>query len=179
MKRLKGKLSLFCILSILTIALMACTSSPNYEQYEGQTLRIAVVGEAPEVKEEQVVFTEVSFDEMTSDGLKSYDGVFIREDKLLDASKSRYADVYLQSTIPFFFIGTHNDLPFTDKDLAYDKTFNWTPGMSYAVGVLASQENDTLKKWEYGLYNDEKTDEHMKAMYSTIFKTINELEQKQ
>jgi hypothetical protein len=177
MKRLKGKRYLCFILLILTVALTACTSRPNFELYEGHSLRIAVVGEPPEVKEEQVIFTEVSFDEMTSEELKSYDAVFIREDNLSEASESQYADVYLNSTIPFFFIGTDNYVPFTEKDLEYEKTSNWTAGTSYAVGVLTSQEDDTLKKWEYGLYNDEKTDEHIKEMYSRIFKTIDELNQ--
>ncbi|MGN1399961.1 MAG: hypothetical protein ACI4XL_00490 [Bacillus sp. (in: firmicutes)] len=136
-----------------------------------------MVGKSPEVNEEQVVFTEVSFDEMTSEELKSYGAVFIREDNLSEASESQYADVYLNSTIPFFFIGTDNYVPFTEKNLEYDGTSDWTAGVSYAVGVLASQEDDTLKKWEYSLYNDEKTDEHIKEMYSRIFKTIDELNQ--
>lgn len=35
-----------------------------------------------------------------------------------------------------------------------------------------------LKHWEYGLYNDKKTDEHIKEMFSRIFNTIDELNQK-
>ncbi|WP_335870872.1 hypothetical protein [Bacillus sp. 2205SS5-2] len=177
MKRLNRKRYLCFILLILTVALTACTSSPDFEAYEGNSLRIAVIGESPKVKVEQVRFTEISFDEMKSEELKSYDAVFIREDNLSEASESQYADVYLNSTIPFFFIGTDNYVPFTEKDLVYDKTSNWTAGISYAVGLLASQEDGTLKKWEYGLYNDEKTDEHIKEMYSRIFKTIDELNQ--
>ena len=30
---------------------------------------------------------------------------------------------------------------------------------------------------QYGLYNDKKTDEHIKEMFSRIFKTIDELNQ--
>jgi hypothetical protein len=72
-------------------------------------------------------------------------------------------------------MGTDNYVPFTEKDLEYDKTWNWTAGISYAVGVLPSQEDNTLKYWEYGLYNDEKTDEYINDVYSRIFKTIDEL----
>ncbi|MEK4148247.1 hypothetical protein NST02_14395 [Robertmurraya sp. FSL W8-0741] len=178
MKRLKGKRYIISILFILSVVLISCTSSPTFELYEGHPLRIAVVGEQPDVKEEQVKFTEVSFDEMTTEKLKSYDAVFIREDKLSEASESQYTDIYLNSTIPFFFIGTDNFLPFTENELEYDKTSNWTAGTSYAVGVLTSQEDDTLKKWEISLYNDEKTDEHIEEMYSRIFTTIDELNQK-
>ena len=175
MKRIKGKKYLFFILLLLTVALTACTSSPDFKQYEGNSLRIAVVGQPPEVKEDQVRFTEISFGEMTREKLKSYDAVFVSEKNLSEAAKSQYADLYLNSTIPFFFIGTKNYVPFTEKDLEYDKTWDWTVGNSYAVGVLTSQEDDTLKNWGYGLYNDEKTDEHMKEMYSRIFKTIGRL----
>lgn len=173
MNRKKGKNYLSFILLILILALTACTQSPDFELYEGKSIKIAVVGEPPEVNEEQVIFTEISFDEMTSEELKSYDAVFIRENNLSEAAESQYADVYLYSTIPFFFIGTDNYVPFIEKDLEYNKNSNWTAGTSYTVGVLLSH----LKHWEYGLYNDKKTDEHIKEMFSRIFKTIDALNQ--
>jgi hypothetical protein len=175
MERLKGKRYLCFILLILTVALTACTSSPSFELYEGNSLRIAVVGEPPEVKEEQIIFTEVSFDEMTSEELKSYDAVFIREDNLSEASESQYADVYLNSTIPFFFISAKNHIPFTVKETKYDENWSWAAGNSYAVGVLKSQEDGRLKSWKYGLYNDKKTTDNIKDVYSRIFKSIDEL----
>lgn len=175
MERFKRKEYLCFIFLILIVSLMACTSSPDFEAYEGDSLKIAVVGNPPKVKEEQVRFTKISFDEMVSEEMNSYDAVFIREDYLLEASKNQYADVYLASSHPFFFIGTNNFLPFTQEDYKYDKTSNWTSGTSYTVGILASQENDTLNAWGYSLSNDTKTDEYMKEMYSRVFKTIDEL----
>jgi hypothetical protein len=171
MNRKKGTIYLSFIL--LLIALTACTGSPEFDLYEGKSLNIAVVGEPPEVNEEQVIFTEISFDQMTSDNLQSYDAVFIRENNLAEAAKSQYADVYINSTIPFFFIGTDNSVPFLEKDLEYNKSSKWTPGTSYTVGVLLPE----LKNWKYGLYNDKKTEEHIKEMYSRIFMTIDELHQ--
>ncbi|MDQ0155451.1 hypothetical protein [Robertmurraya andreesenii] len=88
------------------------------------------------VNEEQVIFTKISFDEMASEELKSYDAVFIRENNLSEAAKSQYADVYLNSSIPFFFISANNHIPFTVKETAYNESWNWTAGQSYAVGVL-------------------------------------------
>jgi hypothetical protein len=173
MNRKKGKNYLSFILLNLLFALTACTQSPDFELYEGKPLKIAVVGEAPEVNEEQVIFTKISFDEMASEELKSYDAVFIRENNLSEAAKSQYADVYVNSKIPFFFIGTDNYIPFLEKDLEYNKNSKWTAGISYTVGVLLSE----LKNWKYGLYNDEKTDENIKEMYSRIFETIDELNQ--
>ncbi len=47
--------------------------------------------------------------------------------------------------------------------------------MSYAVGILTSHEDDTLKHWGFGLHNDIKSVEHLKAMYSRIFMSIDEI----
>jgi hypothetical protein len=160
---------------ILLFALAACAPSPDFALYQGKSLKIAVIGEVPKVKEEQVRFVEMTFKEMNSEELNAYDAVFIRENNLLVASESQYTDIYLHSSIPFFFIGASNPIPFTVKEVEYDETWEWTAGTGYTVGVLASQEEDTKRHWSYGLYNDEKTEKHLKQMYSTILNTINEL----
>ena len=176
MKKLEGKKYLSsAFLALIILVLSACTPDSDFELYKGKPLRIAVIGEPPEVKEEQVKFTKISFDKMTNKELNSFDAVFIREDNLFEAAEDQYADVYLDSTIPFFFIGTDNFVPFVEKDMEYDKTMNWSAGISYAVGILI--QDDALKKWEYGLYNDEQKEEHIKDVYSRIFKTIDELNQ--
>ncbi|MEA3320685.1 MAG: lysozyme inhibitor LprI family protein [Bacillota bacterium] len=172
----KYKITTYCfILLVLVFTLTACSQDPVFNLYEGKTLDIAVVGEPPEVKEDQVTFTEISFDEMTPEELTSYDAVFIRENNLSKAAEDQFADVYSVSTIPFYFIGTDNFVPFTEKDLEYDTTSEWTAGVSYTVGVLISHEDDTLKHWGFGLHNDIKNDEHLKEMYSRIFMSIDEL----
>lgn len=164
-----------CMMLFLLFALSACAPIPDFELYQGRSLKIAVVGDAPEVIEEHVEFVEIPINEMNSEELNAYDAVFIRENNLLEASESKYTDIYLHSSIPFFFIEASNPIPFTVKDVEYDETWEWTAGTGYAVGVLVSQEEDTERHWRYGLYNDEKTEEHLKRMYSLIFNTISEL----
>lgn len=172
----KGKNYLSIILLILILlVLSACTQSPDFELYEGKSLRIAVVGAPPEVEEEHVTFNEISFDELTSDEIDSYDAVFITKENLHQAAESQYTDTYLDSTIPYFFIAAKSHIPFTVKDTEYHESWNWSAGNNYAVGVLTSQEDESLKTWGFGLYNDKKTDENIKDMYSRIFKTIDEL----
>lgn len=172
----KYKIKTYCfILLVLVFALTACNQNQAFETYEGKPLDIAVVGDPPQVKEEHVMFTEITFDEMTTEEWTSYDAVFIRENSLSKAAEDQFADVYSASAIPFYFIGTDNFVPFTEKDLEYDKTSEWTAGMSYAVGVLTSEEDDTLKHWGFGLHNDTKSDDHIRAMYSRIFMSIDEI----
>jgi hypothetical protein len=147
---------------------------PKFELYKGKPLNIAVVGESPEINEKQVSFSEFSFEKLIlmSNDLDSYDAVFIMKEYLSRASESQYADVYLNSTIPFFFISAKSHIPFTVNSTEYNESWDWVPGNSYAVGVLKSAEDDSLKNWGFGLYNDVKTEKHIKEMYSRIFKQV-------
>lgn len=166
---------LIFILIVLTMSLTGCFSNVHFETYNGDPLQIAVVGNKPIVKEKQVSFKKVSMDEIINMDLESFDAVIIREDQLLEASESQYAEVYLKSSIPFFFFGTNNFLPFTQEKYPYNKTSHWTPGTSYAVGVLLLEESGQLNTWGYGFYNDLKTEDHIRDIYSRVFKTIDEI----
>ncbi|WP_147533373.1 hypothetical protein [Bacillus marasmi] len=167
--------SILYLLSVtLFVILSACSQNPN-ELYEGKALRIAVVGEPPVIIEEQVRFSKITFDELANKELNSFDAVFVMGENLRQASERQYADVYLNSKIPFFFVSAKSHIPFTVKETEFDDSWMWTPGENYAAGVLKSQEGDSLQDWGFGLYNDEKTEEHIKEMYSRIFKKIEEL----
>ncbi|WP_262372536.1 lysozyme inhibitor LprI family protein [Sutcliffiella horikoshii] len=176
MRKILKTFTISVIFMVIVIVVTACTQNVDFKMYEGKKLDIAVIGEPPEVKEEQVIFTEISFDEMTPENLTSYDAVIITENNLSEAAEDQYAEVYSESTIPFFFIGTDNFAFFTEKDWQYDKTSEWTAGRSYAVGILTSKEDDTLKHWGFGLHNDIKNNEHLKEMYSRVFLLIDELD---
>ncbi|TYS17501.1 hypothetical protein FZC78_06370 [Rossellomorea vietnamensis] len=162
------------IIISLFIVLSACSPEPEFEVYEGKVLSIAVIGDPPTINEEQVKFNEISFDDLTEEDLKFYDAVFITNEYLSKASESQYADVYMNSAIPMFFISAKNHIPFTEKDTEYNESWEWTPGNSYAVGVLNHQENDSLNSWKFGIYNGENTEAHIREMYSRIFKTVDE-----
>jgi len=172
MRKSKGLKYFYLIL--IALSLSACTPSPDFELYEGKSLRIAVVGESPEVKEKQVNFKEISFDEMTSEELKSYDAIFIMRENLNKAAESYYADVYLNSTIPFFFIqSTKSYHPFIDKEQEYADARDFSQYNDYyATGFLASLKDENHKFWRYGLYNDIDNNENIKEVYSRIFNTI-------
>lgn len=177
MKKTKG-MKWFIFTFIFLLLVTACNPKPEFELYEGKPLRIAVVGEPPEVEEEQIEFDQVTFEELTSETLSSYHAVIITEDRLVEASESQYADLYVQSPIPFFFISAHSPIPFTVKGVEYDSSWEWTPGRSYAVGFLTIHEegDEVSRSWGFGLYNSEKNEEHIKALYASIFRTIEELD---
>jgi hypothetical protein len=147
----------------------------EFELYNGKTLKVAVIGTSPQIREEQVVFNEISFEELTKGEMVNYDAVFVMKERLIQASNSQYADFYLNSDIPVFFISANSHLPFTLKDTEYSQSWEWTPGNMFATGVIKDSDNGSLKELGVGLYNDEKTNEHIKATYSLVFKQIEEI----
>lgn len=60
MKRTKGMRCFTFTFIFLLLALSACNPKSEFKLYEGKPLRIAVVGELPEVEEEQIGVDQVS-----------------------------------------------------------------------------------------------------------------------
>lgn len=172
MKR-RSALSVF-IFSFLLL-LSACSDSASFDVYKGSDLTIAVIGEPPEITEDSIKFVEMSFQELETTE-RSFDAVIITEENLIEASSEQYADVYLRSPIPFFFISANETAPFYIKENTFNKEWQWSPGENYAVGILPSKEEDEVNSIGYGLYNDELTEEHVKDVYTRIFTTISELD---
>lgn len=166
---------IFFTLSALVIlfGMTACSSSPDFKLYKGRPLNIAVIGEIPEVKEDQVGLEKIEFDYLLKEELKNYDAVFITKENLAEASESQYADIYLNSNLPFFFIeATKSYRSFIQKDLTYEDDLNLKDSSNhYAIGYLSSDEVED-KYWYYGLYNDKVSPENIQEMYSRIFSTI-------
>ncbi|TYR74234.1 hypothetical protein FZC79_15590 [Rossellomorea vietnamensis] len=162
-------------LIILIFLLSGCSSSPDFKVYEGKPLSIAVIGEPPEVREENITFSEVTFEDLNNLKKLDHDAVFITEENLKEASAGNYEETYLNSDIPFFFLEAWSHIPFTERESEMDQNWKWSPGKSFAVGILSSGEDDSLNSWGYSLYNDEKTDETVDEVFSRIFTTIEEL----
>lgn len=173
MKKIKRKPYFYIVLFLLTVALTACTTRPNFKLYDGKSLRVAVIGEPPEVKEKQVSFKKISFNDMKRENLNSYDAVFITKENLNEAAEDQYADIYLSSRIPFFFIqSTKSYLPFVYKGMKYDEPKMEPDNLTYATGFLGTNGGKDGKFWGYGLYNDEVNSENIKNVYSRVFSTI-------
>lgn len=179
---MKRKISLkwifLLLIAALVLSLSFCSQHQLYKSYTGKPLTIAIIGDFPEIKEEQVSFEEITFDDVMNNDFDSYDAIFIMPENLSQASEHQYAKIYLDSSIPFFFIETNSHIPFTEADLDFDddswEDWEWTPGTSYASGFYA-ETADSSTAWEFYLYDDENTDENIKAVYSEIFRSITEL----
>lgn len=175
MKISKQKLYIkyFSFFIFALVVLGGCESeSVNTPLYEGEFLTIGIIGNAPKVREENIVFKKITFKDIEDDNKLSaeYDGVFIMKENLSEAANSKYAKVYLNSSIPFFFIESSKSyMPFINEKLSYENSPE-THSDNYATGILKS--GDKIKTWGYGLYNDKVNETNIKDAYTRIFSTI-------
>ena len=165
-------------LLLLMIVLVGCTEKlPEFEEYAGRPLEIAVIGTAPDVRETNVTFEEFPMDDLLFVDFSEYDAVFIMKEHLEEASAAEYAEVYTSSKIPFFFIeSTKGSFPFSNPDALYSNSHERGSGLGFAAGYMPSSDlGEEPTTYNFGLYNDIKNEETIKGTYSTIFNKIQEI----
>ena len=138
-------------------------------QYNGKPLTIGIIGEAPDIREEQVKFVTIQFSDLGDEKFQEqYDAIFITKDNLSEAAGDKYASIYKESIIPFFFIQSEKShVPFINEGLSYEEVPDFENG-SYVTGILQSINQG----WGLGLYNDTWNSTNIKSVYSQIFETI-------
>ncbi|RAR41115.1 hypothetical protein DP091_25290 [Paenibacillus sp. MDMC362] len=141
--------------------------------YEGRSLVIGVIGETPQVREKgHVGFKEVTFQQLEDLDLSAeLDAIFITKEHFMEASESKYTEVYNKAEVPFFYIESKKShVPFTVEELSYDEVPDLSSDM-YATGYYGKDG----EHWGYGLYNGVMNETHVQAVYSHIFATIESL----
>lgn len=141
----------------------------EFAVYEGKPLHIGIIGEAPTIRENNIRFTNIDFEELKNS--QYYDAIFITKSNLEEADKPEYASIYRNSPRPFLFIeSTKSYIPFIDEDTSLDEFPDVNTG-TYAY--LFDGTSETY--WGYGLYNDLVNENTIQDAYSRIFKTVEEL----
>ena len=166
------------LLLLFIFVLVGCIEKlPDFEEFTGRPLNIAVIGAAPDVRETNVVFEEFPMEDLLFIDLSEYDAVFIMKEHLEEASAAKYAEVYTSSSIPFFFIeSTKGSFPFMNAEALYSNSHERGGGLGFAAGYMPS--SDPGKKpttYSFGLYNDIKNEDTIKGTYSIIFNKIQEI----
>lgn len=162
------------VLLLMGLVLLAGGCSPQavFAPYDGEALKIAVVGTPPDVREDHIDFHEISFDEFHADKLQRFDAVFIMKEQLSEAAESQYASVYPDAHVPFFFMESNKgEYPFIDAELAYEDAREIPNHDYYATSFLETVEGEQ-RTATYALYNDKVTEQNVKALYSNIFGII-------
>jgi len=163
----------FPFVLFIVLILTGCNSDTvNTPLYKGRSLAIGVIGDVPKVREDNVKFTVITFDELEEKIKLSskFDAVFIMKEHLPEAADSKYAKVYKSAGIPFFFIESKKSyVPFVDEETSYEDFPDVQSG-DYAAGYYQSGEEGQY--WGYGLYNHKVNEPNIKDVYSRIFTTI-------
>lgn len=177
------KQKLFYLFIAILIILTGCNDSNKQSTSNSSTssdtkeeLRIGVIGNQPDVNENNVSFVDIELTDLKKEQeLSSLNAIFIMKDHLSEAADSQYASVYKKLKIPTFFIeSTKGYVPFVTEDLTYEGA----PDMdntSYATGFLNTGK--VYNYWEYNLNNDKLNDKNIKEVYNNIFDTIISLKQ--
>ncbi|WP_283153688.1 hypothetical protein [Guptibacillus hwajinpoensis] len=170
---------LLTVLTLMLFLLSACqTNNVKEAPYEGVPLKIAVVGEQPNVREEQINFNELSLSELHNSNSRKYDAVFIMEDHLSDASNSKYVEMYKNKKVPFFFVGSlANTIPFQELEnpVSYEEEAEKINGtQNFISGMLYEGEEKGYSGWKfaYPIKNSEVQRDNVKGIYSEVFNVV-------
>lgn len=171
MKKIRGYFLLVIIICTLAGCNRSQPQSVKTDPYGGRALRIGIIGKIPEVRERQVAFVKIKFSDLKKERFDSqYDSIFITKDNLSEAAQEKYKPIYKKSKIPFFFIQSKKGyVPFIVEKLSYEEVPDMQD-LTYATGIIFN--DNKLKYWGYGLYNDIENQDNIKDVYSRIFETI-------
>lgn len=162
--------------SIIILSLICLIGCDNikFEKYDDKNLNIGIIGEISKVRKDNITFNKIGFEDLKEENiLKKYDAVFITKDNLSEASREKYAHIYKECRVPFFFIeNTKGHVPFTYDDISYEDADQAGNPPAYATGIY--MKGNKLLSIEYGLYNDIENEKNIEDVYSRIFKTISE-----
>lgn len=162
------------ILVVLLTVLTVCSdiNVDKTETYKGDTLKIGIIGDIPEIREKQLAFEQIKFDYLKEENFDSkYNAIFITKENFSEVSNTEYASIYKESKVPFYFIDNEKShVNFIQEDLSYEDEPNWNDGM-YIDGVFYIKN----KCWGYGLYNDTRSKTNIKAVYSRVFEDISKI----
>ncbi|WP_455660555.1 hypothetical protein [Pradoshia sp.] len=168
----------FFILFILMSILGGCSSlhlssSVKFESpvYSGEELHIGIVGDKPVIREKNITFVELSMEDIENGEFTALDSVFINEPYLEEAAQPQYADVYLQSPIPFVFINSERViLAFVEEELSYEGAHTIKSG-DYLIGWV----DDT--NFGLNLYDNEENEKTIQDCFSRMFMSVENYKQ--
>lgn len=164
----------FLLISVITF-LVGCNINTveTKEIYKGKDLTIGVIGSFPNIKEKNISFEEINFNDLEKTTYH-LDAVIIMKEFLAEADKNQYATTYHNLTIPIFFMqSTKAHIPFTNIGVDYDG-FPDVDSSSYATGFLGTETDEGYNEqtWRYHLKNNKESESNIQAVYTQIFNTI-------
>lgn len=172
----------FTGLLLVILLLTACSNNHLVEpEYDGRNLKIAVIGEFPEVREKNVLFEKTSFEGWKT---KGYDAVFISEQYLAEAANAQNIQKFKESKIPVFFLGTKASyIPFIELEnpVSYEQHVTQINDDENPIaGILYKGKEEGYQGWTFSYpVVDSKIIRKKKdqEIYSLVFNTIGSINQ--
>ena len=170
--RLNIILRFISIFFLLTLS--ACTN--DEVKYDGEPLKIAVVGDTPELNNEKIHFESISLDEFSEDTVHistTFDAVMITPVVFEEASNDRFVEVYTNCKTPIiFFDSTKRHFPFTRGGATYE-TAHWESlnNGSHTTIYLADRDADREDAWYFYLKDEKDLD----SLYKEVFQMVETL----
>ena len=167
-KTMRLKLCFSSLSIFLLLILSACSN--DEVNYDGKPLKIAVIGDIPELINEKIHFEPISLDEFGEDTLHistNFDAVMITPVMFEEASNDRFVEVYTHSNIPIiFFDSEKRNLPFTNRGTTYE-TAHWESlnNGSHTTIYLSDKDANREDTWYFQLKDESELDNLYKAIF--------------
>lgn len=171
--RLNMILSIISIFLLLTLG--ACAN--NEIKYDGTPLKIAVIGDIPELNNEKIHFEPISLDEFSEDVVQistNFDAVMITPLMFEEASDDRFVDIYSNSEMPIiFFNSNRGQYPFVFEKMNYQVAQDHTimDNGSHTTIFLWNVEENKSDTWYFYLKDEKELD----VLYKEIFEKVETL----
>ncbi|MEL5989514.1 amino acid oxidase [Kurthia gibsonii] len=163
------------ILLIISLLLLVACSNDEVK-YDGVPLKIAVIGDIPELNNEKIQFEQILLDEFSEDTLRistNFDAVMITPVMFEEASDDRFIKVYDNSKMPIiFFDSTKRHFPFTREGTTF-KTAHWESlnNGSHTTIYLSDIDANREDAWYFYLKDEKELD----ILYKEIFQKVETL----
>ncbi|KGP71673.1 hypothetical protein [Pontibacillus yanchengensis] len=156
----------------------ATGSDKSSDLYKGTSLKIAIIGAAPNVKEDQINFHEIKLSEVVDFPKNKYNAIFIMEENLAEAADKKYRNAYRSLEVPVFFVGSKaSHMPFINMEnqISYKEYVDRVnDNQHFITGLWYPKSKDTFKAFKFGypVENDEYQRDKVQEVYSSVFKKI-------
>lgn len=157
---------------ILSLLLLAACSNDEVK-YDGAPLKIAVVGDIPELTNEKIHFESISLSELSEEKMESstdFDAVMITPVMFEQASDDSFVQVYKNSELPIiFFDSSKRHFPFTREGVTYE-TVNWESleNGSHTTIYLSGAAGNREDVWYFYLKDEKELDKLYKEVLQKV-----------
>lgn len=159
---------------ILFLAVLFLTACDNNEiQYDGKLLKIAVIGEIPELENEKIQLEGLFLNQFREDTLniaQNYDAIMVTPDSFEAASDDIYVDSYQNAEMPIiFFNSSKRHYPFVNGGLTYETShFDLLDNGSHTTIYLNNINEDKNDAWFFYLDNQKNLNELYKEVFQKV-----------